>query len=89
MVPAQTSIVPFYLAVAPPDIAAVKFAFESYEGVGIVRTLDRSAAVVVVMVVPDCVAAADHIVAWLEGAFGVRRVAAPPEAADDPLLREA
>lgn len=89
MGPPHTSIVPFYLAVAPPDIAAVKFAFESYEGVGIVRTLDRSAAIVVVMVVPDFVAAAGQIVAWLEGAFGVRRVTAPPEAADDPLLREA
>ena len=37
----------FFLRLAPPDIAFVKFVFESYEGVAVVRTLDRGEAVVV------------------------------------------
>jgi hypothetical protein len=86
MRPPSTSIVPVYLAVAPPDIAAVKFIFESYEEVGVVRTLDRHAALIVILVVPDFLAVAEAIVAELERDYAVRRVPMPPEAASDWLL---
>ena len=46
-------VVPIYLALAPREIAYVKFLFESYEGVAVVRTLDRHAARLVVLVAPD------------------------------------
>jgi len=48
-----TDVVPIYLALPPREIAYVKFVFESYEGVAVVRTLDRHAAHVVVLVAPD------------------------------------
>jgi len=64
----------------------VKYLIESYEGVAIIRTLDRRTAVVVVFVVPDMLATADAIIAELIAACGVRRVAAPPEAVEDWLL---
>ena len=89
MRPPTTSIVPIYLHVAPPDIAAVKSVFEAYEEVGIVRTLERHAAVIVVLVAPDFLAAADAIVADLERDFGVHRIPEPPEAAEDWLLHGA
>ncbi|MBI2360424.1 MAG: DUF4911 domain-containing protein, partial [Deltaproteobacteria bacterium] len=36
-----------YLAIHPKDIAYVKFIFESYEGVGVVRTVDRKKSIIV------------------------------------------
>jgi len=48
-----TDVVPIYLALPPREIAYVKFLFESYEGVAVVRTLDRHAAHLVVLVAPD------------------------------------
>ena len=49
----MTDVVPIYLALPPREIAYVKFLFESYEGVAVVRTLDRRAAHLVVLVAPD------------------------------------
>ncbi|HVN87039.1 MAG TPA: DUF4911 domain-containing protein [Candidatus Binatia bacterium] len=46
-------IVPLYLRVHPRDIALIKFVVESYEGIAIVRTVDKAAAVIVLLVVPD------------------------------------
>ncbi len=46
-------VVPIYLSLPPREIAYVKFVFESYEGVAVVRTLDRRAATLVVLAVPD------------------------------------
>lgn len=46
-------IVEIYLRVPPEDIAYVKFVFESYEGIAVVRTIDRKRAVIVLMVACD------------------------------------
>lgn len=46
-------VVPIYLHLPPREIAYVKFIFESYESVAVVRTLDRRAATLVVLAVPD------------------------------------
>jgi hypothetical protein len=46
-------VVPIYLRLPPREIAYVKFIVESYEGLGIVRTLDRRAATLVILAVPD------------------------------------
>jgi hypothetical protein len=48
-----TDVVAIYLRLPPREIAYVKFVFESYEGVAVVRTLDRRAATLVVLVAPD------------------------------------
>jgi hypothetical protein len=65
-----TDVVPIYLALPPREIAYVKFLFESYEGVAVVRTLDRHAARLVVLVAPDFEAEARAVVRALveEGA---------------------
>jgi hypothetical protein len=46
-------VIPIYLSLPPREIAYVKFVFESYEGIAVVRTLDRRAAHLVVLVAPD------------------------------------
>jgi hypothetical protein len=56
-------VVPIYLSLPPRQIAYVKFVFESYEGVAVVRTLDRRAATLVVLAVPDFEAQARAVVA--------------------------
>ena len=63
-------VVAIYLRLPPSEIAYVKFVFESYEGVGLVRTLDRRTATLVVLAVPDFEAEARAIVRSLveEGA---------------------
>lgn len=77
---------PIFLRVAPIDIALVKFVFESYEGVGIVRTLDRHAALIVALVSRDFLADAWGIVADLQQRIDCTVVEAPAEAGEDWLL---
>ncbi len=77
-----------YLRLAPADIALVKFLFESYEGVGVVRTVDRRAAIIVVLVVPDLLPVARAILDDLRAQIACVEISAPVSPADDWLLRE-
>lgn len=77
---------PRYLRVAPQDIALVKFVFESYEGVGIVRTLDRHAATIVALISRDFRADADAIVADLAARIPLAVIPAPADAGEDWLI---
>jgi chemotaxis response regulator CheB len=45
--------VEIYLELAPEDIVFVKLIVEAHEGLGVLRTLDRQRAVIVVMVAAD------------------------------------
>lgn len=79
-------LVPIFLRVAPVDIALVKFLFESYEGVGIVRTLDRHAALIVALISRDFLADAWGIVHDLQARIVCTVTGPPPEAGEDWLL---
>jgi hypothetical protein len=46
-------LIEIYLRVQREDIALIKFLLESYEGIGIVRTIDKKKATVVVLAMPD------------------------------------
>ena len=46
-------LIEIYLRVQRADIALIKFLLESYEGIGIVRTIDKKKATVVVLAMPD------------------------------------
>jgi hypothetical protein len=78
---------PIYLRVAPVDIALVKFLFESYEGVAIVRTVDRRAAIIVALVSRDFLAVARSILADLTTRIAIDEIPAPEGAGEDWLLR--
>src|SRR5437870_4048818 len=76
---------PIFLRLAPRDIALVKFLFESYEEVAIVRTLDRRAATIVALVSRDFLEAARGILTSLGDT--VEEIPPPADAGDDWLLR--
>lgn len=77
-----------YLAVRPQDIAYVKFVFESYEGVGLIRTVDRKKAVIALLVVDDFLNVARSILTCLKGEVSLCEIARPGETGEDWLLKE-
>ena len=80
-------VVPICLALPPREIAYVKFVFESYEGIAVVRTLDRHAARLVVLAVPDFLADARAVIDGLVAA-GVCTECGPPPGFDGDWLGE-
>jgi hypothetical protein len=81
-----TDVVPIYLRVDPSDIGLIKFVVESYEGVAIVRTVDRKAAVIVLLAVPDSVGDVRGILDSIAPLARWEEVAAPVDS-DDWLMR--
>jgi len=77
-----------FLEVSPEDIAYVKFIFESYEGVGIVRTVDQKKSIIDILVVDDFQETARCIVLSLNHEVKVKEVPRPRGIGDDWLLRE-
>jgi hypothetical protein len=78
----------FYLEVAAAHIAYVKFIFESYEEVGIIRTVDRKKAIIVLLAMNDFVAVARAILASLEREIPLREIARPANVQDDWFMAE-
>jgi hypothetical protein len=83
-----TSIHAIYLRVRPVDIALAKFLFESYEEIAIMRTLDRHAAIIVVLVVPDFLPVARAVIEELCTQIECVEIEAPVTQSDDWLMRE-
>ena len=77
-----------YLEVPSEQIAYVKFIFESYEDIGIIRTVDRKKAIIVLLAMDDFLASARAILAWLENETPLRQIARPPTVSDDWLMAE-
>lgn len=71
-------VVPVWLRVPRQEIGYVKFVFESYEGVAVLRTWDRHAATIVVLAAPDFLDDVHRIVASLAEEIDCR-VIDPPE----------
>jgi len=78
-------VVAIHLSLPPREIAYVKFVFESYEGIAVVRTLDRHAAHLVVLVVPDFEAEARAVIRS-QSAEGSCEETGPPEGFDGDWL---
>jgi hypothetical protein len=77
-----------YLETPPAHIAYVKFIFESYEEVGIIRTVDREKAVIVLLAMPDFARAARKILESIEHDVPVREIARPADAQDDWFMEQ-
>lgn len=84
----RAAIEAVYLRIDPADIAYVKFLFESYEEVAIVRTMDRHTAVIVLLVVEDFRAEAAAILDDVKRTIVCEQIAKPPPDNDDWLMRE-
>ena len=78
----------FYLEVAADHIAYIKFIFESYEEVGIIRTVDRKKAIIVLLAMNDFVAVARAILASLEKEIPLREIARPANVQDAWFMTE-
>lgn len=87
MNPPQTSVRLRYLEIAPEHIAPVKFIFEAYDEVAILRTIDRRKAVVVLLIAPDFADDAEAILVSLQEQFPCREIAPPALEADDWLMQ--
>lgn len=77
-----------YLETPPQNIAYVKFIFESYEEVGIIRTVDRKKAVIVLLAMRDFVETARRILESLQKDIPLREIAPTPAIADDWFMTE-
>jgi Domain of unknown function (DUF4911) len=77
-----------YFELRAEDIAYVKFIIESYEGIGIIRTIDRKKAVIVVLIVEDFLAVGRALLASLQNEIQLTEIRRPAEVGDDWLMRE-
>jgi hypothetical protein len=77
-----------YLETRPEHIAYIKFIFESYEDVGIIRTVDRKRAVIVLLAAEDFVAVARAILDSLKREVPLVEIPRPADLSDDWLMAE-
>ena len=82
------TLVPIYLEICPSDIAYIKFILESYEEVGIIRTIDRKKAIIVLLAVSDFIEVARAIVKSLQQEVTLIEIPPPPDLKDDWLMTE-
>jgi uncharacterized protein DUF4911 len=77
-----------YFSIRPEDIAYVKFVLESYDGVGIIRTVDRKKAIIVALIVEDFLATARALFDSLKSEVNIAEIPRPAEVGDDWLMHE-
>jgi hypothetical protein len=77
-----------YLEIAPEHIAYIKFIFESYEEVGIIRTVDRKKSIVVLLAMPDFIDAARAIINSLKQDIPLAEIPRPADLTDDWFMVE-
>ena len=77
-----------YLRVRRQDIAYIKFIVESYEVLGVVRTVDPREAVIVLLVLEDSIELAREVLAALAGEVEMEEVPRPDGLGEDWLLGE-
>jgi hypothetical protein len=77
-----------YLEILPEHIAYVKFIFESYEEVGIIRTVDRQKAVIVLLAMPDFFGAVRKILDSIKDDVPLQEIPRPADALDDWFMAE-
>ncbi|NOT53142.1 MAG: DUF4911 domain-containing protein [Deltaproteobacteria bacterium] len=82
-----TDLIEIYLRIRREDIALLKFVVESYEGIGIVRTLDRKRATVVVLAMPDATEDVRGVLDSLRDEMEWYEIP-PPVEQDDWLMEE-
>jgi hypothetical protein len=89
-----------YFEIRTEDIAYVKFVIESYEGVGLIRTVLRQAcpeqhrrtqhkkAVIVILIVEDFLDDGRALLASLQREINLTEIPRPAEVGDDWLMTE-
>ena len=76
------------LETPPEHIAYIKFIFESYEEVGIIRTVDRKKAIIVLLAVPDFAEVARQILESLKRDLPLEEILRPADMNADWLMAD-
>jgi hypothetical protein len=77
-----------YLQIPPEHIAYVKFIFESYEEVGIIRTVERKKSIIVLLAMSDFLDTAHKILDSIKSDVPLREVSRPADMNDDWFMAE-
>lgn len=77
-----------YLEIPPEHIAYVKFIFESYEEVGIIRTVERKKAIIVLLAMRDFLDAARGILESLKRDIPFAEIPRPADMTGDWFMAE-
>lgn len=86
--PGSSQVSEIFLQLEPAHIAYVKFIIESYEILGILRTVDPAKAVVVLLAVPDAAHLTEQVLASLADEIPLKQIPRPDDIGDDWLLNE-
>lgn len=84
----QLQLHDIYLEVSAAHIAYVKFIFESYEEVGIIRTVDNQKAVIVLLAMTDFLDTARKILDSIGNDIALREIPRPANMKNDWLMAE-
>ena len=79
---------PIYLELSPGDIAYIKFIFESYEEVGIIRTIDNRKAIVVLLAMDDFLDVARAVIESIGYDIRLMEIPRPADSKDDWFMTE-
>jgi hypothetical protein len=88
MMAATTDMHDIYLELSPAHIAYIKFIFESYEEVGIIRTVDNARAIIVLLAMHDFLDAAREILQSIGNDIPMREIPRPADMKDDWFMAE-
>jgi hypothetical protein len=77
-----------YLEIPPENIAYIKFIFESYEEVGLIRTVERKKAVIVLLAMADFLQTAREILDSIKKEIPIVEIPRPVDVTDDWLMAE-
>jgi Domain of unknown function (DUF4911) len=77
-----------YLEIPPEQIAYVKFIFESYEEVGIIRTVDRKKAIIALLAMADFLHPAREILKSLKTEIELKEIPRPADMKEDWFMAE-
>lgn len=84
----MASLFPFFLQLPSENIVSLKFLLESYEGIGVLRTLDEQTGRVVILATEDTAPTVDGFLNSIAAELDLHRISKPPELEGDWLLEE-
>ena len=85
---APAELMPLYIQIAPEKIVDLKFLLESYDEIGIVRTLNEASGELVVLALSDTVEDVKAILESERENIPYRFIPPPETVASDWLLKE-
>ncbi len=79
---------PIYIRLDPEQLVVLKYIVESYDFMGVIRTLNRESGEIVVLAVEDTVAELQSLLASVQSEIGFIITPPPASACEDWLLSE-